>query len=238
MLFSKFNFLTVVILLFCSCTKDSAECAYTVTQPNDLEAISYFKEVALGFDSNQSPNVTRKWFTDMKIYIDGSPVDTVLAKVVSIITEINQLTSDGFQIEIVADSASSNCYLFFGNEDDFFALFPETRSNTSFDLAFFSVRWNNNEINDAKIFINNEDSTLEQRFSVLREEITQVTGLTRDSPLYPNSIFYDIPTDAGYAQEYSALDRELIKLLYHPLMEVGLDENEVDCTLRQILLEQ
>jgi hypothetical protein len=49
---------------------------------------------------------------------------------------------------------------------------------------------------------------------LMLEEMTQSLGLMNDSPLFPQSVFYETPTDPGSATELSELDLKTIALLY------------------------
>lgn len=71
---------------------------------------------------------------------------------------------------------------------------------------------------------------------MLREELTQSLGLARDSNLYPESIFQQ--SFSTKTTDYAPIDRDLIRLLYHPEMKVGLNRDEVDNLLRDILLTE
>ena len=55
----------------------------------------------------------------------------------------------------------------------------------------------------------------------VEEELTQSLGLGKDSEKYPNSIFQSSWTQTT---EYLPIDRELIRLLYHPEMKIGLND--------------
>ena len=81
----------------------------------------------------------------------------------------------------------------------------------------------------------NRASLLEQKH-LLREELTQSLGLARDSELYSESIFQQ--SFSTKTTEYAPIDRDLVRLLYHPKMKVGLDRDQVDKLLREILLEE
>ena len=70
---------------------------------------------------------------------------------------------------------------------------------------------------------------------LLREELTQSLGLARDSQKYTESIFQSSWT---ITNEYAEIDKDLIRLLYHPDMKIGLRENQVHDVLRQILLNE
>ena len=81
------------------------------------------------------------------------------------------------------------------------------------------------------IFRANEQGQLH----LLREELTQSLGLGQDSERYLNSIFQ---INWTITSSYSQIDKDIIRLLYHPNMKVGLNENEVDLLLRSILINE
>ena len=81
------------------------------------------------------------------------------------------------------------------------------------------------------IFRANEQGQLH----LLREELTQSLGLGQDSERYLNSIFQINWTTTS---SYSQIDKDIIRLLYHPNMKVGLNENKVDVLLRSILINE
>ena len=75
-------------------------------------------------------------------------------------------------------------------------------------------------------------ANIEAQKHLLREELTQSLGLARDSPEYTESIFQSSWTTTT---EFAAIDKELIRLLYHPDMVIGLTANQVDDVLAEIL---
>ena len=200
--------------------------------------LEYFKEIALGFEFSNDTPVTRKWKTPMKLYVGGVKDDPYLLETLTwVVNEINVLATDGFQVSITQDQSVSNAYIYFGSVNDFLALFPEESGVlTNGDFGLSSVWYNyRNFITQARIFVEVNLSTKEQQKSIILEEVTQSLGLGNDSPLYPSSIFYETATDGGYATQYSEMDKELVRLLYHPDMKQGLDIDEVDLVLRRIL---
>jgi hypothetical protein len=78
-------------------------------------------------------------------------------------------------------------------------------------------------------------SLIEQKH-LLREELTQSLGLAKDSNLYPESIFQQ--SFSTKTTEHAAIDRDLVRLLYHPEMKIGLNRDEVDNRLRSILFAE
>lgn len=195
--------------------------------------ISYFKDVALGFELGNSSEITRKWGSQMKIYVAGTTNSTLMAKLERSINDINTLATDGFSIALVSSQSQSNTYFYFGTKSEYESLFPGTDVGTNWGL--FNVWWNSDVINQARIFVDTERPSIAQQESLILEELTQALGLGKDSPKYTNSIFYETSTNGGFATEYSDLDKELVRLLYHPEMTVGLTSTQVDIKLTNIL---
>ncbi|OFX24477.1 MAG: hypothetical protein A2041_09535 [Bacteroidetes bacterium GWA2_31_9b] len=104
-----------VLILVSSCSKDDDEIIpESELSEYNLDIISYFKDVALGFEDGNSSNIIRKWKSPMKIYLDENPSSSINTKVEQTVNEINELSTDGFLIEIVNDANLSNCYIFLG----------------------------------------------------------------------------------------------------------------------------
>ena len=74
--------------------------------------------------------------------------------------------------------------------------------------------------------------------SLIKKEITQSLGLGKDSPLYSGSIFFETTSDGGFSTSFSNLDREIIRLLYLPEIEVGRDERWVRSKLIEIYIKE
>jgi hypothetical protein len=70
-----------------------------------------------------------------------------------------------------------------------------------------------------------------RRRHVIREEITQATGLLMDSHSYPSSLFYQ---DYSEVQEFAEIDRKLIEMLYRPEVRPGMTRAQVVQTLREL----
>ena len=233
----KHYFLPIIFLyvLITSCSSDDDILGQFELTEYELEVVDYFKEIALGFEGGNSSEVTRKWGSTMSVYLGGDLTTSLIEKMDSTVFRINQLATDGFQIEIVTDPNVSNCYVFYGTESDYLNIFPEDEGRLGPNFAVFRVWWNNNFINRARILIATDRATPEEQESLLLEELTQSLGFGKDSPRYPNSIFYETATLGGFATEYAPIDTDLIRLLYHPDMRVGLNRKGVERTLGEIL---
>lgn len=240
---SAINRIAFFILVPCStlflinCT-DDAEPGPTLPIFQEM-VIDYFQDVALGYENGGASEITRRWGGPMYIFIGGDKENAFLREnVEEVVAIINQLATNGFQIEIVQDSSFSNAYIFFGSPDAFGRLFPEVADKLSGNFGWFNVWWNADRLNRSRIFVNTVNASPAQQRSLIFEEIVQSLGLGKDSPKYPDSIFYEIPGNGGFAQQLSDLDRELIRLLYHPRMRIGLNATQVEALLREILTDE
>ncbi|NJL11596.1 MAG: DUF2927 domain-containing protein [Microscillaceae bacterium] len=81
-------------------------------------------------------------------------------------------------------------------------------------------------IEQGLIFIAAQTSSLNAlQAHLLREELTQALGLVNDSWHCPQSIFYQGWT---HTQSWAAIDRWLIRSLYHPKLKPGMTWTEVE----------
>ena len=80
----------------------------------EINVIDYFKKVALGFEFGTASSITRKWNSELKIYMGGEPNTVLSDELERIKSEINALVTDGFQLKIVNDSLQSKYFIFFG----------------------------------------------------------------------------------------------------------------------------
>ena len=113
-----------------------------------LNLIIYFKSIALGFEFDDISKITRRWETDMNVFVGGNPNDELMSELELIKNEINDLTTNQFKLNIVNDSLSSNYYIFFGNRIETLKVFPEWSDLTLSNLGIFYVFWNDlNQIN-------------------------------------------------------------------------------------------
>lgn len=199
----------------------------------DISAIEYFKDVALGFEFGSASQITRKWKSTVKIFVDGDFSTDLETELTRIVTELNSLFSDGFSIEIVSDVADSNYFLFFGTGEDYAALYPTQTNLVGSNFGLFSIFWNgSSELDRAHMYVDTERANLAAQKHLLREELTQSLGLARDSEEYPTSIFQALWTTTN---EYAEIDKVLIRMLYSSEMVIGLTESNVEPVLRQIL---
>ena len=231
LLFSLF-----IVILISSCSKDDDDddiLPEFILSEYEIDVIDYFKDIALGFEFGNTSNITRKWNSEMKVFIGGEPSFELLAEFEKIRTEINELKTDGFNVTVVDDSLQSNYYIFFGSGTKYAEMFPDEANLVNSNWGLFYLLWNSqNQFYSGHMYVDIIRANSIEQKHLLREEFTQSLGFARDSQLYMESIFQ---SDWTTTIEYAPIDQDLIRLLYHPEMSVGLNELEVDNALREIL---
>ncbi len=226
-----YTVLFTAFMASCSSKEDIIPASKTLTAFQE-ETITYFKEIALGFEFGSASAITRNWSENMKIYVGGDKRDYLLNEIEMVSNEINTLAENGFQISTVSDSSQSNFYIFFGTGEAYGNIFPSSKNLISSNWGLFNVSYNGqNHIFSGRMYVDTERPNNSEQRHLLREELTQALGLAKDSGRYPQSIFQQSWTRTT---EYIGIDKELIRLLYHPQMETGLDGDEVEKTLAAI----
>ena len=226
----------IALVIFISSCNSEEDIIAPKLDEYDLEVISYFKEIALGFEFGSSSKITRKWCSDLKVFIGGETNSILLEELDNIISEISSLSTDNFNMEIVSDSSLSNYYIFFGKGDDYAKIFPSASSYVNNNWGLFFIWYNSsNCLNRGQMYVDTDRADFIQAKHLLREEFTQSLGLARDSDKYINSIFQSSWTTTT---SFSQIDKDLIRLLYHPEMQTGLNESEVDVLLRNVILNE
>tara|TARA_A100000164_G_scaffold337977_1_gene331909 strand:+ start:1525 stop:2250 length:726 start_codon:yes stop_codon:yes gene_type:complete len=197
------------------------------------DVIAYFKEIALGFEFGTASAITRKWKSPLNIFVGGKDNPDLNLELNSIKDEINNLAKDGFKINVVNDSLAANYYIFFGPGQEYAKIYPSLADYVNNNWGLFNIYWNSdNVLNYGHMYVDTNRANIEEQKHLLREELTQSLGLGKDSEKYPNSIFQSSWTQTT---EYMPIDRDLIRLLYHPDMRIGLNYITVEEVLIQIL---
>ncbi len=228
--------LIIIVTVFIAACSEDDEKVEEGLSAYDLDVIAYFKEIALGFEFGGASEITRKWGGNMQVFVGGNPGSELLTELDDITTEINSLATDGFAVERVSDSAQSNFYVFFGEGEDYAAIYPSQADLVENNFGLFHVNWNaSNEINTGYMYVDTERANIAEQKHLLREELTQSLGLAKDSPMYQESIFQLAWTTT---QEYAQIDEDIIRLLYHPDVSTGLNATQVEEALKKILREE
>lgn len=168
----------------------------------------------------------------MRLYLAGEKNLALENELEQVIHSINALMEDDFYVERVMDSLDSNFYVYLGGKQGFIDRFPNNSSLVEDNQGLVTVHLNEkHEIIHGEVFVDLYRTSLAEQQHLLWEEITQGLGLLNDIPYYPQSIFYQ---NHSVITEYMRNDKEVIRLLYHPKMISGLDEEAVDLVARTI----
>ena len=211
----------------------------------ESELIEYFKEVSLKSEFDENVNKIIKWRKPMRLYVIKDENQTYEKQMVFIknaINNFNTLTTDGFKIELSDDFKGSNSYLYLCNKEKIAKTNPKFYKKFTDDIeinlsgfCFMEFYWTSYNIYISSIYINTNDSLTVQESTIL-EEITQSTGLPNDPESHKNSIFYEHKSEENIrVKEYSNLDKDVIKLLYHQKIKPGMGKIEVERTIKKIL---
>ena len=111
---SSSKYMSGKILQFCfiagltvACSEEEPALALTTYNESLIE---YFNDLAFGFEFGGVSEVTRKWTTDMKIFVGGNNHRKLVAQLRDIVGEINTLATDGISAAVVTGTLESNFY--------------------------------------------------------------------------------------------------------------------------------
>ena len=155
------------------------------------DQIDYFLEIALGAEFGDASLVVKKWVSDIRIKVLGSPTKEDRMTLNHVIEEINAIIG---RTQLKIDEQNPNVEIYFVPESDFRKHEP---NYVPTNFGFFWVWWNASfEIIRSRIMISTDRITPKERSHLIREELTQSLGLMNDSWAYKESIFYQ-----GWIQE-------------------------------------
>lgn len=212
----------------------------------EIKLIDYFKEIAFKSEYLDNPEKVTKWVKPMSIYVykDEEAIKQ-MTEISSTIQNINNITSDGFEIKITEDYKKANTLLYLCTKDKLKEIAPklynlanETTNYKYSGYTYVEFKMTNFAITKALIFIDSESSIDEQKHSIV-EELTQSIGLMNDSDKYSDSIFYEKDgIEIEYNHQYSKMDIALINFLYNPKMKAGFREKTAEVVIRKILKDE
>lgn len=199
-----------------------------------IDVINYFNDIALGYEFGNDSKVTRKWNKEMRVFTSGRMTDVLTAELNGIISEIHELTGDELVITLVDTREAADYHVFIGTGEEYAEIYPDVIELVGGNLGLFATDYDgDNYFTNGNMYVDDQRANEVQQRHLLREEFTQSLGLARDSDLYTESIFQSQFTTT--TTSYMDIDRELIRLLYHPDISTGLIEVQTTPVLIDIL---
>ncbi len=190
---------------------------------------AYFKYLALREDENTPLTNTTKWAKTMNVFMTGAYTANDKQIVNEFIESINQLFTDGFNVQLVNTESASNTELYFdtranlqNNRPDFVGAVSASNAGKA-QISFF----NTGEIDSSKIWINTDFGN---RTPTIKHEFLHAIGLGHSN--VQSSILYPAITSNS---DLSPDDIVVVRALYHPSMPAGADTDEIDTALNSIL---
>ncbi|MFK7813080.1 MAG: DUF2927 domain-containing protein [Maribacter sp.] len=207
---------------------------YDILNEEQLAAVNHFKHLAL-FQDATSPTqeIMRKWNEPMKLFLDGTISQQFQETVETVIEEFNVLTTltGSFSISLVDTEAESNTKLFFGTKEEMKDVFPvmyEEAKELSVD-GLSKASFEGNFYTGGKIWISNPIDVL------FKHELGHALGMGHshlcDAP-DPSVMCANIAAESTFL----AIEEEVIKFFYHENMPSGLNLEDIDFHLPNLIL--
>lgn len=211
-------------------SRAGASASATEPLPYSRAELDYFQEIAFGNEFGTNSEQIRKWTEDVIIQINGQPTKSDRQTLERVVKELNALIgygSEPVQIQVLeaGDDQQANVNIYFVPHLEFPSYEPNYQPG---NLGFAYVNWAQHRIYRSQILISTTGISSAERSHLIREELTQSLGLLQDSDRYEDSIFYQGWTDIT---NYSAIDRAVIEMLYHPKVVPGMSSHEAAIAL-------
>lgn len=179
------------------------------------DEIDYLQEIAFGFEYGSAPEVIRKWASNPRVQVFGNPTAEDQVVLEDVVSDLNALMGE-VQLEVVDSNPTVEIH--FARESAFPGILPSYVPGNS---GYFSIWFDGEDaIYQSVVLVSTDGVSQEARSHIIREEVTQMLGLGKDSWTYPGSIFYQgWTTTPGY----EPVDEAIIEMLYRPQLEKGLE---------------
>jgi hypothetical protein len=210
-----------------------SEIVWPIQQATEAElAIEYLEEIAFGFNPNvrqtrgddyyeAAAGWIKKWQAVIRIKVLGDPTESDLTTVRAVARELDELI-DPISVRVTGSDEDANVFWTVIPWDQFDEVLSIPKTVESAGQGEYISRAG--VISVAWLVV---DSGLrgDRRQHVIREEITQIVGLPRDSWTYPESIFHE---GESKTTEFTELGKAVIRLLCDPRIEPGMTVEEIE----------
>lgn len=196
------------------------------------EVIRYFNEVALNTEYSTgvgNAKLIQKWGDKITYRFLGDPTEQDKTILKQLFNELNKI--QGFPGIYEAEVGKvPTLRIYFQDEGDFIANFGDFIGYESADGAAQYWYYNaTNVVYEGRIGYRT-DISQEIRNSVLLEEVVNLLGFG-DTVVREDSIVYQYSSEA---QELSKIDWLLLKLMYHPDIKPGMDQDACEQVIRTL----
>ena len=185
------------------------------------EVLRWIEDVVLGPEYGGSGAICARWVRTPTLSVVEAPAPEC-EMIAACVEEINRALARTSIREIRIDrpgNLGADILVYCVRQKEFPALarkhaFQYVEGN----LGYFWTFWNDrHEINSGIVLLASDRLTAETFRHFALEEITQVLGLSGDSPVFAESVFYSQGNDGGRAEHLSSLDVKLIDFFYRQI---------------------
>ena len=195
------------------------------------EMVVYFNDVVLNMEYSEGQGdvtLVQKWERPISYRIEGVPEHRDAQLISEFVKELNQV--EGFPGIRAATGLEQNVTISFLHDSEFVRQFSHLLKGERADGAVqFWYYDNTNDIYSGRIGYR-KDATQKTRESVIPEEIVNLLGIS-DTTLRKDSITYQYSNEAT---EPSAVDWAIIKLLYNPKIQCGMNAAQCETVIREL----
>ncbi len=196
------------------------------------QVTEYFEEVVLQMeytDGIGDVTLVQKWTTPLCYRIEGNPTAEDAAVLTTFTADLNAV--EGFPgMYEAAEGETENLTIRFLDQTAFYdAFYTVVGDEDAYGATWFYYYTDTNNIYTATIGCRT-DMDQSERNSVLIEEIVNTLGFT-DTVLREDSIVYQYSDDNT---TLSDIDWLLLRLLYHPQMQCGMDAKACGDVIREL----
>lgn len=196
------------------------------------EVLRYFHEVVLQSeysDDTGDPSVIQKWLQPIRYCIFGEPTDEDLVVLNNLFDQLNQIP--GFPgIRAAGEEEYPNLTISFLDAESLLEIYADVVGDSdAWGACQFWYYTDTNEIYDGRVGYLTEIEQI-YRNSILLEEIVNVLCIT-DTEERTDSIVYQYSNDNLCLSD---VDWLILKLLYHPRIECGMDADQCEAVIREL----
>ena len=196
------------------------------------EVLRYFHEVVLQSeysDGTGDPSVIQKWLQPIRYCIFGEPTEEDLVVLNGLFDQLNQIP--GFPgIRAAGEEEPLNLTISFLDQESLLEIYADVVGDSdAWGACQFWYDSDTNEIYDGRVGYLTEIDQI-YRNSILLEEIVNVLSIT-DTEERTDSIVYQYSNDNLCLSD---VDWLILKLLYHPGIECGMDADQCEAVIREL----